>query len=86
MRLRLGGYFSKSTLSDVYRPLYAGFDPGAEVITFSGLLGLVCCNSLYQLHHEAMDGLTYYHQAYLRALVQDHYATGHQGAVCRPWW
>ena len=81
-----GGDFFQVPLAGVYRPLYSGFEAGAEVIASTGLHGLVVCDALHQICHEAADGLAYSHWAYAWDIIQGHDASGHQGVLYCPGW
>ena len=81
----LGGVFlPKAHLLAFTDPLYAVFELSAEVVAPVRFQGVVRCDTLHQLHHEAAENLTYSHWAYAWDLVLGHKASGHQGAVCRP--
>ena len=53
----------------MYCPLYAGFEPGTEVVDTTRLYDLVISDGLQQILHEVVDGFTYSYWAYSRAFV-----------------
>ena len=53
----------------MYYSLYARFEPVTKVVATTRLLGMVSCDGLNQIRHEAADGFTYYYWAYSHEFV-----------------